>query len=133
MIKNNIIIATFIRKHKILSFLEFLKNRFYIKSERVFIFEISNNKDEYLVTFRTNNKSRYLSKIHGSTVMHMKNGCLFSINALNKLISIENNIGVPDNEFILNWEKYKSKLLLLTNGVLNIQDINKIENVKELL
>jgi hypothetical protein len=61
--------------------------------------------------------------------MHVKNGCLFSINALNKLIEKENEgSSLPNNEFLLDWDKYKDKLIIITNGELAISDISKIED-----
>ena len=54
--------------------------------KKVHIYSIDSNKYEYIVTFKTYDKEKYLKNIKKSTVLHLKNGCLFSINALNKLI-----------------------------------------------
>ena len=60
--------------------------------------------------------------------MHVKNGCLFSINALNKLIDQEKGDDVPNNEYLIDWDKYKDKLIVLTNGELSVSNLNKIED-----
>lgn len=62
--------------------------------------------------------------------MHVKNNCIFSINALNRLIELENlNIDEkPYNEIEINWDEYKDKLIIITNGNLNIYNISKIED-----
>jgi hypothetical protein len=62
--------------------------------------------------------------------MHVKNNCIFSINALNRLIELENlNIDeTPYNEIEINWDEYKDKLIIITNGNLNIYNISKIED-----
>lgn len=127
---NNIIIGVFTPKEKVKSFSKFLYNKYKISKGRIFIYEIENNENEYLVTFKVKSKTPYLSEIKGSTSMHTKNGCLFSINALNRLIESENDLNIPNNEFILNWSKYENKLILLTNGVLSIKTINKINIFK---
>ena len=130
MSKKGIIIGIFIRKSKILSFLEELRNKFYVKIDRVFVYNIESNENEYLVTFKTFNKDIFIKNLQGSSVMHVKNNCIFSINALNRLIELENlNIDEkPYNEIEINWDEYKDKLIIITNGNLNIYNISKIED-----
>jgi hypothetical protein len=130
MSKKGIIIGIFIRKSKILSFLEELRNKFYVKIDRVFVYNIESNENEYLVTFKTFNKDIFIKNLQGSSVMHVKNNCIFSINALNKLIESE-KLGSDEksnNEIEVDWDKYKDKLIILTNGVLNIVNLSKIED-----
>jgi len=128
MSTNGVIIGTFVKKNKILSFLEMIKTRFGIKLDRVFIYEIDTNSLEYLVTFKTFDKDRFIKKINNATVMHVKNGCLFSINALNKLIDQEKANDKPNNEYVVDWNKYKNKLIILTNGVLSVSNLSKVED-----
>ena len=109
MTERGIIIGTFVKKNKILSFIETLKNEFGIKLEKLFIYSIDTNKRENLVTFKTFDKERFIKNLGNATVMHVKNGCLFSINALNKLIEKDNEgSDLPNNEFVVDWNKYKN-------------------------
>ena len=128
MSKNGIIIGTFVKKNKILSFLETLRTSYGIRLDKVFVYEIDTNKFEYLVTFKTFDKDKFIKKIRNATVMHVKNGCLFSINALNKLIDQEKGDDKPNNEYLIDWEKYKDKLIILTGGELSISKLTKIED-----
>ena len=128
MSTNGIIIGTFVRKNKILSFLETLRGDYGIKLEKVFVYEINTNQSEYLVTFKTFDKDRFIKKISNATVMHVKNGCLFSINALNRLIEKEKGENVPNNEYLVDWNKYKDNLIILTGGELSISKLSKIED-----
>ena len=128
MSTNGIIIGTFVRKNKILSFLESLRGDYGIKLEKVFVYEIDTNQSEYLVTFKTFDKDRFIKKITNATVMHVKNGCLFSINALNRLIEQEKGENVPNNEYLVDWNKYKDNLIILTSGELSISKLSKIED-----
>ena len=125
-INKSYIIGTFVKKNKVLSFLEFLKNKFRINYEKIFIYSVESNKYEYIVTFKAYEKEKYLKNIKKSTVLHLKNGCLFSINALNKLIEQEN--GEMNKEYQLDWEKYKGMIIIQTNGQLVIEKLNKIED-----
>ena len=131
VVQKSHIIGTFVKKNRILSFLEFLKNKFRIPYEKVHIYSIDSNKYEYIVTFKTYDKEKYLKNIKKSTVLHLKNGCLFSINALNKLIEKEN--GEINKEYQLKWEKYKGMIIIQTNGQLVIEKLNKIEDKSTIL
>lgn len=126
---NGIIIGTFVKKNKILSFLETLKYGFKVNLDKVFVYSINTNKYEYLVTFKTYDKERFIKNLNNATVMHVKNGCLFSINALNKLIEKENSDSdKPNNEYLIDWDKYKDKLIIQTNGELSLSNLSKIED-----
>jgi len=123
------IIGTFVKKNKILSFLENINNDFNIKLDKVFIYSIDTNFREYLVTFKTFDKEKFIKNLPNATVMHVKNGCLFSINALNKLIDREKMYyETPNNEVVVDWDKYKDKLIIVTNGELSISNLTKIED-----
>ena len=130
MSKKGIIIGTFVNKTRILSFLELLKYKFGVDLSKVYIYTINTNDKEFLVTFKTYNKDKFIKKLYGSTIMHVKNGCLFSINALNRLIEMEYDVKEekPYNEVEIDWDFYKNKLIVLTNGKLNINDLSKIED-----
>ena len=126
---NGIIIGTFVKKNKILSFLETLKHGFKVNLDKVFVYSIDTNKYEYLVTFKTYDKERFIKNLSNATVMHVKNGCLFSINALNKLIEKENSDSdKPNNEYLIDWNQYKDKLIIQTNGELSLSNLSKIED-----
>ncbi len=128
MSNKGVLIAIFIKKNKILSELESLKNDFNIEFEKINVYSIEDNEEEYLATFKSYTKE-YVSKIPNSSVMHVKNKCIFSINALNKLIdSLNKDSDVPNNEYPVNWDNYKNKLIILTNNQLNIKKLTKIED-----
>lgn len=128
MSTNGIIIGTFVKKNKILSFLETLRAGYGVRLDKVFVYDIDTNQSEYLVTFKTFDKDKFIKKLNNATVMHVKNGCLFSINALNRLIEKEKGEEVPNNEYLVDWEKYKDKLIILTGGELSISKLSKIED-----
>ena len=128
MSTNGIIIGTFVKKNRILSFLETLRTEYKIRLDKVFVYSIDTNQAEYLVSFKTFDKDKFIRKISNATVMHVKNGCLFSINALNKLIEKQKNDDKPNNEYLIDWDTYKDKLIILTNGELSVSNLTKIED-----
>ena len=125
---NGVLIGIFVPKNEILCFIENIKNEFKLDYDKIFVYSIELNNIEYLVTFKTKDKG-LIKRIKNSTILHVKNSCLFSINALNKLISsINNDNNVPNNEFVINWDDYKNKLIILSSNELTIHNITKIED-----
>ena len=131
MATNGIIIGTFVKKNKILSFLETLMMVYKIKLDKVFVYQIDTNFNEYLVTFKTFDKEKFIKSLPNASVMHVKNGCLFSINALNRLIDSKKENDKPNNEYVVDWNEYKDKLIILTSGELSISNLTKIEDKSE--
>ncbi len=127
----SVLIGTFVKKEKILTFLEYLKVKLNIDIKKIRIYNVKSNIFEYLVTFKTYNKEKYLSKIRYSTVMHVKNGCLFSINALNKMINGKN--ADENKSYSVNWDFYKDKIIILTRGELLIDDIKQVNDISSLI
>lgn len=114
------LICAFVEKDNILCFLESLRNGYNVRPSRVFVYDIEGNDKEYLVTFNTFHKEKFIGKLHGATVINSKDGCFFSINALNELTStIEGSTEVD-------WKKYDGMLLMVSNGHLRKQRITKI-------
>ena len=129
----DIIIGIFVKKTKILSFLEFLRNKMYININKVFIFVVEENDSEYLVTFSTQRNNQYFSQLHDATILHTKNGCLFSINALNMYIDRLKQQNIPNKDFVVDWDELRDCLLITTNGVFKKSKLIKIINKCSLL
>ena len=122
------LIGLFARKNKILSELEFIKNKFHVKYDDIFVYEVEKDYNEYLITFKSNDKND-VNLLKNSTVFHVKNKCLFSINALNKLISETNNDkNIPNSDVEVDWSKYSNKLIVLEKNELSIRTLSKIDN-----
>lgn len=130
MYKKGVIIGNFVNKNNILRYLEELKTKYNIDYEKIYVYSINSNDKEYLVTFKTYDKDKYITKIFGAKIMHVKNGCIFSINALNKLIELNYDFEKekPYNEIEINWDEYKDSLIVVTNGDLKVSKLTKIED-----
>lgn len=125
--KKYILIGTFVKKTSILSFLEYVHNVLRIPYDRLYVYSIDGNSYEYFVTFNVRNKIDFKGKLANSTIIHTKNHCLFSINALNELIKLEN--GELDKEYFIDWSKFNGKLVLLADNMLKIESLNKIDDL----
>lgn len=128
--KKEVLIGTFVNKHKILSFIEKVKNLTKMNTDKIYVFIIEGNSNEYLVTFKSYSNKGLINKLYNSTVLHVKNGCLFSINALNELIKEENGDTIQNyKEYLIDWSKFKNKLMIMTSGKLRLYNISKIEDI----
>ncbi len=128
MISKSVLIGSFVPKNKILSFIENIKNTFNIRFEKIFVYSIESNDKEYLVSFKVKDR-KDVTDIENSTILHVKNSCLFSINALNKLInSIKGDDAIDNKDFKIDWNEYKDKLIIVCSNELKIHKINKLEN-----
>ena len=85
MAERGIIIGTFVKKNRILSFIETLKNGFGIRLDKLFIYSIDTNKREYLVTFKTFDKDRFIKNLDNATVMHVMNLLSIAVNTKTNL------------------------------------------------
>ena len=124
MAEKCILVGSFVRKERILSYLEKVKNTCGVPYERVFVYYIGGNDDEYLVTFKSFHGDRWNKRINRTVVMHVKNGCIFSINGLNSLLRETGS----ENDGEVDWASYSGKLITANDGKLSINDIKKIED-----
>ena len=127
-----ITLASFVLNDKVESFKRYLNKRFKIPEDKLFIYSIDEETDKKIVTFRV-----YLrdgKKINTSSffpitiIVHKKGECLYTINALNKLIEKETgsekgNINYRDHQ--IDWDKYQGKILIVKSGELSIMNINR--------
>jgi len=126
--KKKILLAFFVKKNFLESILNYLL-KIKVNENNIFIYQIVENDLEYLVSvsFTDNtdklSNHKYIKPIH----VHIKNGCLFSINALNRYIK-ENNQDIKKtlSEINVDWSLLKNKLLLLKNENLTFNDLIKI-------
>lgn len=129
-LKKEVLIGTFVNKHKILSFIEKVKNLTKMNTDKIYVFIIEGNSNEYLVTFKSYSNKGLINKLYNSTVLHVKNGCLFSINALNELIKEEKGDTIQNHkDYLIDWSKFKNKLMIMTSGKLRLYNISKIEDI----
>ena len=101
-----------------------------MNTDKIYVFIIEGNSNEYLVTFKSYNNKGLINKLYNSTVLHVKNGCLFSINALNELIKEEKGDTIQNHkDYLIDWSKFKNKLMIMTSGKLRLYNISKIEDI----
>jgi uncharacterized protein YpuA (DUF1002 family) len=88
--------------------------------------------EQLLLTYRIFldfDKKVDIRKELGNTIqIHKKNNTFFTINALNKLIELENNLSegnIDHSKFNVDWNKFENKIILLKNGSLDILSLKR--------
>ena len=93
-------------------------------------FENENNKREMLLTYNVELKEKQ-EKFPLTISIHRKKerGTLYTINSLNKIIVEENN-GVLDKTYKINWELYKNTLIITTDDGYKVLPLNLVNIVR---
>lgn len=127
------LIASFIFPERLDWFLEYLEEKFNIPKDRVFVFKILDDESKLMVTFKFINKNQRkinFKKLFPDAIqIHKKGNCIYTINALNKLIEETSDIDLGNINYKsikINWDEYQDKLIILKNRNLYLYDINRI-------
>lgn len=90
----------------------------------VFIFYNTKNVKELYVTYNIINEGHEFPKFPNTISIHRKKqtNTLYTLNAMNKIIRDENG-GVFDNKFQVNWELYKDSLIIINEEFIKVISI----------
>lgn len=110
------LLCTFSNSVEYTNVLKEIPQQYKLIDNKIFIFANENNLQELYLTFNVE-KSERTNRYKGTISIHRKKqtNTLYTLNAMNKLIADENN-GVFDKSFQLNWELYKNSIIL-TNEI----------------
>jgi hypothetical protein len=110
--KNRHLLCTFSDTFSYKSVLKSINTLYSPAPVKFFIFENIKNKKELYITYNVDATINF-NKTPSTLSIHRKKetDTLYTLNAMNRLIADENS-GVMDKNFKLNWELYKNCLLL---------------------
>ena len=110
------LLCTFSNSVQYMEVIKELHQQYTLIDNKIFIFANENNLRELYLTFNVQKNERN-NRYKGTISIHRKKqtNSLYTLNAMNKLIADENN-GVFDKNFQLNWELYKNSIIL-TNEI----------------
>ena len=113
---NKQLLCTFANSVNYTEVIKELPQQYTLIDNKIFIFANENNLRELYLTFNVEKNERN-TRYKGTISIHRKKqtNTLYTLNAMNKLIADENN-GVFDKSYQLNWELYKNSIIL-TNEV----------------
>lgn len=129
----NILLASFIFPERIDWFLDYLETKFSIPKEKVFVFEDLDDKSKVIVTFKfvvsATKRTNFRSLFPNAILIHKKGDCIYTINALNKLIeeiSDAEDGNIDHKSVRIKWEDYQGKLMLINSNKLKISNIKRL-------
>ncbi len=110
------LLCTFSNSSQYTDALKEIPKQYTLIDNKIFIFANENNLRELYLTFNVE-KREQINRYKGTISIHRKKqtNTLYTLNAMNKLIADENN-GVFDKSFQLNWDLYKNSIIL-TNEI----------------
>ena len=110
------LLCTFANSLNYIDVLKEIPNQYTLIDNKIFVFANETNLRELYLTFNVEKNDRN-NRFKGTISIHRKKqtNTLYTLNAMNKLIADENN-GVFDKNFQLNWELYKNSIIL-TNEI----------------
>ena len=110
------LLCTFANSLNYIDVLKEIPNQYTLIDNKIFVFANETNLRELYLTFNVEKNDRN-NRFKGTISIHRKKqtNTLYTLNAMNKLIADENN-GVFDKSFQLNWELYKNSIIL-TNEI----------------
>ncbi len=110
------LLCTFSNSVQYTDVLKEIPQQYKLIDNKIFIFANENNLRELYLTFNVEKNDR-VNRYKGTISIHRKKqtNTLYTLNAMNKLITDENS-GVFDKNFQLNWDLYKNSIIL-TNEI----------------
>jgi len=117
------LLCTFSSKSELQNTLQEIRETYVIVYNYIYVLQNKINADELYITYNVNNDERPIEPVEDTILIHRKKdfNVLYTINALNQLVKEEND-GMLDHNFIINWENFKNSIILTdTSGTKRIQ------------
>ena len=111
------LLCTFTTSSEYLNNVDLIKQNCIILNEKIFIFSNTKNPKELYLTYNVELTDDKFNKLPNTISVHRKKqtNTIYTLNAMNTLITEENN-GVFDKTFQLDWNLYRNSIIL-TNEV----------------
>ena len=125
------LLCTFCSKYDFDDTIELIKLAANVVFDKIYVFENVDEPDSLICTYNVEKTDDFIQN-NKTMAIHRKKetNTLYTINALNEAIREEND-GVLDKKFSLNWSTYQNSLLLTNDQGLNVirTKLYKIVNV----
>jgi len=107
---------------------EDIKKFYEVQGSRFFIFSNVNNAEEIFITYNIINAGSNFPKFPNTISIHRKKqtNSLYTLNAMNQIIRDENG-GVFDKSFSVNWPLYQNSLIITGDPSIKIISIKMVE------
>lgn len=95
-----------------------------VYNNSLFVFYNTQNVKELYITYNIINNDLNFPKFPNTISIHRKRqtNTLYTLNAMNQIIRDENN-GIVDKTFEINWELYKDSLIITNDNLIRVISI----------
>jgi hypothetical protein len=126
------LLCTFSLAADVKTVIEEIKKFYQVQSNRFFVFTNVNTPKEVFITYNILCEGRDFPKFKNTISVHRKKetNTLFTLNSMNQIIKDENN-GVLDKSFSIDWTKYANSFVITGNPYLKVLPIKILEIVSE--
>jgi len=110
------LLCTFTDKSNLTTVLDQVQNTYNVVYNYIYILQNKTNLDELFVTYNIDTDYKPHLPLHNTILVHRKKeyNTLYTINALNELVK-EENYGVLDKNFIIDWEQLRNSIVITNN------------------
>lgn len=117
------LLCTFTTKDELQNTLQQIRETYHIVYNYIYILQNKSNLEELFVTYNIDTAYQPETPLENTILIHRKkeSNTLYTINALNELVKEENG-GVLDAKFVLDWKKFKNSIILT-----NVEGTKKIQ------
>lgn len=124
------LLCTFTNNQDYSSLLSKIGSFYTVLENKIFVFVNSKNIKEYYLTYNVDCTKSTVGKFPNTISIHRKKmyNTLYTLNGMNKLIAEENN-GIFDKSFQLNWELYRNSLILTTDIGVKLVELKLVDIV----
>ncbi len=107
------LLCTFAENDSLQDTLQKVRENYKIVYNYIYVLQNKTNLEELYITYNIDVEFRPPVQLDNTILVHRKkqSNTLYTINALNQLIKEENG-GVLDTNFSLDWEKFKNSIIL---------------------
>lgn len=107
------LLCTFAETDSLQDTLQKVRENYKIVYNYIYVLQNKTNLEELYITYNIDVEFRPPIQLENTILVHRKkqSNTLYTINALNQLIKEENG-GVLDTNFSLDWEKFKNSIIL---------------------
>lgn len=110
------LLCTFTTEDELQTVLKNIRETYKIVYNYIYVLQNKNIEKELYITYNIDVQFKPETQLPNTILVHRKkqSNTIYTINALNQLIKDDNN-GVLDKNFVVDWEKYKN-CIILTGG-----------------
>jgi len=107
------LLCTFTSQEKLSETLQLVRETYNIVYNYIYVLQNKGDVEELFVSYNINSEEAPKTLLDDTVIIHRKKetNTLYSINALNGMVK-EQNGGKLDKKFALDWNKYKSSIIL---------------------